>query len=157
MKRVILFLMIMSFCASRCARKCNEFTIYLEELNGVKIHSPILVEDGIVGYVENLDKRDSGFVVSVCIPVGLTMSGDTKVYNGYVNRYGVPAIVFIPGGSSSFLKHGDLIESSVKDSIRFNVPNSESDSLLIDSAKTMFRNIIIERGKKMRDTVSHQK
>ncbi|MCE2896286.1 MAG: hypothetical protein LW721_17775 [Flammeovirgaceae bacterium] len=100
--------------------------------------SPILIENGIVGFVENLDKSKKGSQVSVCIPNPIKIPKDSKVFAGYIDRLGF-GIQIIRGTQEEFFDTGDIVSGVYKDTIM--LENANVDSLLIKKLEDVTNDI----------------
>jgi hypothetical protein len=106
-------------------RNCYEIKLQFGTGSNLKKDSPILIGDGIVGYVEEMLKNKDGSEVRICIPNPVRIPKDSKLAEGYIDRFG-DGIQITLGSQAEFLDRGDTMVGIHIDTIKMETTNADS-------------------------------
>lgn len=91
----------------------------------------VLIEGGIVGYVEDVSFKAGVTHVELCLQDTTSISRNSTVEAGFVNMYGARCILIRPGDDSQVLANEEKLKGINKDTLEINYPSqTESDNAL---------------------------
>jgi hypothetical protein len=99
--------------------------------------SPVILDDGIVGYIEEVHERNKISTAKFCIPAALRIPKNSKVYVGVIQAFGVYGVNIVSSNESGFVENDEPLYASVVDSIQLNLPPADTvlTNKLIDIVK----------------------
>lgn len=125
----ILIVLFLSQCSSK---NCYEIKLQFGNDSNLTKDSPVLIGNGIVGFVEDLHRSADGSEISICVPNSVRIPKDSKLVEGYIGRIGNGVQITL-GSQVEFLNSGDRMIGVHKDTII-------TEATKVDSA--MFKKII---------------
>jgi hypothetical protein len=118
--------LLIALSLTQCSTKnCYEVKLQFGTESNLKKDSPILIGDGIVGYVEELRMGKDGSEVKICIPNPVRIPKDSKLAEGYIERFG-DGVQITLGTQAEFLKGGDVMVGIHRDTVTMVATSADS-------------------------------
>lgn len=139
---------------SQCSRKdCYRLQFPLTQDSTLTKGAPVVFDNGIVGYVEDVEKSNEGSVAEFCLPNAVQIPKDPKIYVGFIQAFSVYGIKIESSSESGFISSKELLQGFPVDSIdvNFSVSDTALTNKLIDIVKD-----INEEQKSKKDSTSKE-
>jgi hypothetical protein len=151
---VLLFCLLIVLSCSQCSRKdCYELQFQLSQDSSLTKGSPVIFDNGIVSYVEEVGKSNGNSVAEFCLPKAVQIPKNSKIYVGFIKAFRVYGIKIEPSNELGFISSKELLKGIPMDSI--NVNFAASDTVLINKLIDIVKDII-ENHKNKRDSISKE-
>jgi hypothetical protein len=97
----------------------------------------VIFDNGIAGYVEEVEKSSDGSVAKFCLPKAFRIPKSSRIYVGFIRAYSVCGIKIESSSESDYVSSKELLQGLRIDSIEVNFPTSDTvlTNILIDIAK----------------------
>jgi hypothetical protein len=99
--------------------------------------SPVILDDGIVGYIEEVQERNKISTAKFCLPSALRIPKNSKVYVGFIEAFSVYGVNIVSSSESEFVDNDEPLYALEVDSIQLNLQPADTvlTNKLIDTVK----------------------
>jgi hypothetical protein len=136
----LLFCLVVALICNQCSRKdCYELQFQLSQDSSLIKGSPVILDNGIIGYVEKVEKSNGSSVAEFCLPKAVQIPKNSRVYVGFIQAFSVYGVKIESSNESGFISSKELLQGLPMDSIEVNF--SASDTVLTNKLIDIVKDI----------------
>jgi hypothetical protein len=124
---VSLFYLVILTSYSQCSNKdCFRLQILPSQESILGKGAPVILDDGIVGYVDGVQTKDGKLMAKFCLPPAIQIPRNSKVYVGFIQAFSVYGIKIVTSTESEFINSSELLYGLSMDSIDLELPPTDT-------------------------------
>ncbi len=120
---------------SQCSRTdCYRLRLPLNQDLILSKGAPVILSNGIAGYVDEIKRVDGNYIAEFCLPSALQIPKNSKIYVGYIRILDVYGIKIEQSNEPEFISSKILLQGYQRDTIEvdFPAPDTTFTNKLID-------------------------
>jgi len=133
-KRVIILIWSLSFL------QCNNdkcYQIWIDKGSVLEQGSPVILDNGIIGYIDEVANSDTSSIAKFCIPPKIQIPSNSKIYVGLILPFNSNGVKISSSNEEAPMKNSKVLKGILMDSIQleFNDQDTTLTKELIDLLK----------------------